>query len=283
LSADDFSSLDDNTNYENDDGSLQLLDTSGSDLTDSGEVNDSNINENLRELGIATPPDDSTADTATYGQSFAPVPGSAADTGNLGVVPGSGADPLSASVNVTPVEIPSIDDVTPDIQSISSSNAVQSIGAPAVAAAASALTTPNALAALANTTTAFLQNQALAGEEQTQLSAQAANIQAQMQMAAIDHPATGVAYVTGANGQQVPVLANSSTGVPLVGANGAYIPAATGAGILSALTSSSALVPALVIGGIGLLLVLLLGHHDGHPSAPAQPAHHRSPKFLEIE
>lgn len=275
FSADDFSSLDDNTDYENADGSLQLLTSSGSDLTDSGQVDDSNINENLRELGVDT------TDEPTI-----VVPGSAADTGNLGVVPGSSADPLTQSVDITDVPVATIDEVTPDIQSISSSQAVASIGAPAVAAAAQAIASPSGLAAVANATTAYLNNQALQGEENTALQSQANNIQAQLQMAAIDHPATGVAYVTGANGQQVPVLANSSTGVPLLSSSGAYIPASTGAGILSALTSSSSLMPLLVIGGIGLLLVLMLGHHGGSSGGGGGGTHapaRRAPHFIEVE
>jgi hypothetical protein len=281
--SDDFSTLDDNTDYENDDGSLQLLDVPTDDSSE--EVDDSNINENLRELGVET-----TDDT------MPPVTGSAADTGNLGVEPGSSADPLSQSLTASDMAIPDLNitsdesldlnSVTPAVQSISGSSAVQSIGAPAVGAVTAALTSPQALNALGNITTAYLQNQAAAGEEQTALQMQANNISAQMQMAALDHPATGVAYVTGPNGQQEAVLSNASTGAPLVGANGQYIPAATGAGILSALTSSSAIGPLLIIGGIGLLLLLLLGHHPAGGGASGNASHaprHRSPKFIEVE
>ena len=286
FSADDFSSLDDNTNYENPDGSLQLLTSAGTDMSDTSLVDDSNINENLRELGVDTSYSEPT-DSATYGGTVTPVPGSAADTGNLGVVPGSSVDPLSQPVQLSDIPVPdlTVDDVTPIVQGISSSNAVASIGAPAVAAAANALTSPSGLNALANVTTAYLQNQALQGEEQTALQSQANNINAQLQMAAIDHPATGVAYVTGSNGQQVPVLANSSTGVPLVGANGSYIPASTGSSILSALTSSSSLMPLLLIGGAGLLLLLLLGGGSGHNSSGSAPhaPPRRGPKFIEVE
>lgn len=276
----DFDTSDDDSDYENDDGSLQMLDTS----TDDGQVDDSNINENLRELGVAVPADDANADTATYGGSVTPVPGSAADTGNLGVVPGSSADPLSQSLSASDLSIPDLNDVTPDVQSISSSNAVQSIGAPAVAAATQAIASPSGLAAVANAATAYLNNQAAQGAEATALQEQANNIGAQLEMAAIDHPATGVTYVTGANGQQVPVLANASTGAPLIGANGQYIPAATGAGILSALTSGSALGPILIIGGIGLLLLLVLGHHPQHGgSGTAHASPRRGPRFIEVE
>lgn len=283
LTADDFSSLDDNTNYENPDGSLQLLSSAGTDMSDTSQlVDDSNINENLRELGVDT----SSEPTIV-------VPGSAADTGNVGVVPGSSADPLSQSVvidtgtpDLTDVAQSDLNDATTALQSISGSATVHSIGAPAVAAAAQALTSPNALQAIAATTTAYLQNQAAQGEEATALQSQANNINAQLAMAAIDHPATGVVYVAGANGAQVPVLANSSTGVPLVGANGAYIPASTGAGILSAITTSSALVPALVIGGLGLLLLLMLGHHPSGGGSAGGASHapaRRTPKFIEVE
>lgn len=288
-SSDDlaFDTSDDDADYENSDGSLQLLSTGGTDLDSSDQVDDSNVDEDLRELGVATPSDTQT-DSATYGGTVTPVPGSAADTGNLGVVPGSSADPLSQTVDVSDVPLPTIDEATPAIQSISSSNAVQSIGAPAVQAVASALTSPSALQALANTTTAYLNNQALAGEEQTALQSQANNLNASLQMAAIDHPATGVTYVTGANGQQEAVVSNAATGAPLVGADGAYVPASTAAGILSAITSSSALGPVLIIGGIGLLLLLLLGHHGhsgggGASSGGSAPRAPRSPRFIEVE
>lgn len=280
----DVSDTSDESDFENSDGSLQEITPYSDELdnqytdADFENTDTSSSAQDLRELGVPTYSD--------------PVTGSAADVGNLSVVPGSGADPLSAPVQLSDVPLPddlttpTLDDITAPLQSISSSQAVQSIGAPAVGAVTSALTSPGALNAIANVTTAYLQNQALAGQENTALQEQANNIGAQLQMAAIDHPATGVTYVTGPNGEQEPVLTNASTGVPLLGANGEYIPASTGAGILSTLSTSTALKPLLILGGIGLLLLLLLGHHPTGGASGGSLSHtppRRAPKFIEVE
>jgi hypothetical protein len=220
-----------------------------------------------------------------------PVPGSAADTGIVGPVPGSSADFTTSLASSGPdldmmdteedtadseLATPSADiaTITPVVQSISASKTIGGIGAPAVGAATSALTSTNGLAQLATVATQYLNNQAIAGEEQTALAAQAADITAAAQMAALDHPVTGVAYVTGPNGEQEAVMASSTTGQPLLSATGQYIPAATGAGILSTLASSSSLGVIAVIGGIGLLALLLLGHHSGAP----EPTYSQSPR-----
>lgn len=278
----DFDPADDaspDSDFENEDGSLMELDDPGAPTTD----DDAQSMENLRELGVG---DD------TYST---PVPGSAADTGYLGPVPGSSADttsqvnidPLTGTLNANDASLAlaptDIDAITPVVQSISSSHAVASIGAPAVGAAASALTSPSGLNALSNAATAYFNSQALAGEEQTQLQQQANNLEAQMQLAQIEHGATATTYATNPQtGAQEQVLANGSTGAPLVDANGNYIPATTGAGILSALTSGGTLTPILILGGVGILLLLLFGGgHNSGGSAPEAPRRSR-PRFIEV-
>lgn len=274
--------------FTDSDGSLLPVDVTAS----YSGTDDDNLSENLRELGVDT-------DDATYST---PVPGSAADTGIVGPVEGSLADTVTGPDAPTGVvdlsgaeqqadtdlqDTSDIATITPVVQGISGSAAVKSIGAPAVSAATSALTSPSGLSALANAATSFFNEQAAAGAEQTELQAQAQDLQAQTQLAALGHSATGVVSVTNPQtGQTEEVLANTSTGQPIVGANGAYIPAATGEGILSTLVGSSDLVPVLLIGGAGLLLLLLLsgGHHPlrggAYSGAPRAP---RQPRFIEVE
>lgn len=281
-----FDSLNtDDIGSEFDDGSggFLLMDAQGNPMTE----DDATSMEDLRE------------DSATGSGYSTPVTGSAADTGNLGPVMGSSAnladqvniDPLTSTLNANDTALAQ-DDVAPinvAVQGISSSKAVGSIGAPALGAASAALTSPSGLNALSNAATAYFNSQAQLGQEQTFLNQQAATLQTQIALAGIERGATATTQVLGPNGQPETVLANGSTGEPLVDPNGNLIPAATGAGILSALTSglsgltSGGLGPLLLLGGGAVLLLLLFSGGGGGGGGYSPPPRHRKPKFFEME
>jgi hypothetical protein len=259
----------DTNDYEDDTGQLYDVDT----LATYTGTDDDALNEDLREL---------TGDT--YSTSELSATG-AANTGNIGPVEGSMADTVTGpSVNpVTDIDTSSVDaalqapptGIDP-IQSISSSSAVAAIGSSAVGAAASALTSNSGLSALGNAASAYFNSQAAQGAQQTALQEQENNLAAQVELASLGKSATGTTYVTNpATGTPEEVLANPSTGQPLTTSTGAYIPAATGEGILSDLTSAGDLGPILLIGGLGVLLLLVFDH-GGSSSTESSPRRGRS-------
>lgn len=283
--SDDVSADDVSADEAGDDSTDVSLDDSG--LTS----DDENAAQDLRLLNIdggdtySTPVAGSAADLASQGMSAfgQPVMGSFADPNEIAVAGDiqSTQNAITDELGVSLTAPASIDDITPVVQGISSAHTVASIGAPALSAATSALASSNGLNALSNIATAYLNNQAALGQQQTALQLEANNVTAQMQLAALEHPTTPMRYISGPDGQEVAVMSNGATGAPLIGANGQYVTAAQGTGILSALTSAGSIMPLVVIGGIGLLLMLLLDHHGGGSPPPAPER--RRPRFMELE